>query len=453
MNIDSSSEQFRAINQLVAWIFAGGGLTRDTFVPVCSVDDQLTLATLYQLLKWLNIAYRIRDAEASEHSLEVIPREGASVLGRVLHVLGAPRGVKTKQKSLALPSYLRTVEETHQRDFARIYLLNRDRDMGESGTAGSDLYAISSSSFARELQTFLTSITAGSVTLGKHNQLWVSAESVRDLAKGEPLRPAIATKAAFGALTPPTERAFASTYRQDETPSGYRRIQLYDQVRESDQSRRELTQQHPELAETTIQSWRRGHKPYAKNALIDAREQGWLTPPTDGDTALGLTTLLAWVTAQGSLRSKTYYPTFLVTSTDEQDRLEAVAKDIGVSLHSVREDSQGRRPVEMRPSEHGAILGRVLYTLGAPLADGEHVLPPAHLYYRLLHAEQFVLTWCQLAGDQEGKTFIVTIPSRLGGQFVYGFECLVDEFLEWPIERNSSYRLRVTPQYTTNCDE
>jgi len=30
ISIESTSEQFRAFNQLVAWVFSGGGLTRDT---------------------------------------------------------------------------------------------------------------------------------------------------------------------------------------------------------------------------------------------------------------------------------------------------------------------------------------------------------------------------------------------------------------------------------------
>lgn len=447
IDIDPDSEQFRAINQLVAWIFSGGGLTQETFVPTFSVDDHLTLATLDILLRWINVEYRLRDPETSYSSYEVIPSEGASVLGRVLHVLDAPRGVKAEQRDLTLPSYLKEAGDAHKRDFARIYLLNRGSDLATSGTAGSNVYAMSSPEFARELQRFFTSISAGSVTLGKHNQLWISAESIQDLAGGNPLRPAMAINAAFGSLTPPTERAFASTYRQNESLGGYRRAQLYDEIRESDQSRQELAKEYSNLTQSTIQSWRRGHKPYSKNGLVEAHNQGWITPSPDSNTVLGLTTLLAWVTIQGSLRSKTYYPMFLVKSEDEKACLKSTAEDVGITLQPVREETREQRPIEMRPPKWGAVLGRVLFSLGAPLSDREQFLLPSYLYYYPSHAEQFVLTWCQLTGEKEANTFIIEIPMRFGSHFVHAFEYLVEKVLQWPVHRNSDreFHINYTP--------
>jgi hypothetical protein len=430
LNIESTSERFRAFNQLVAWIFAGGGLAKEVFTPLFSADDHLTLAALHQLLHWANIPYRVREPEQPHHALEISPREDASVCGRVLHVLGAPRGVKAQQKNISLPAYLNVVSKEHQRDFARVYVLNRAKNLDSSGTAGSYVHGLSSEQFAHELQTLINSITSGKGTVGTEQRVWVSSESMRGLAGSEPFQPALATNIAFGSLTPPTERALASTYNRFQTPGGYRSVQLYEQVRESDQSRTALANQHSDLSEAMIQSWRRGHKPYAQRALTTARELGWLTPAPDSGVALGLTGLLAWIMARGSVRPDTHYPIFPIESPAEQTMLEDIGNDLGIPFHVVRRDDDTKRSTEMRPSEHGALLGRVLRTLGAPLGQREpnSCLPPVYLYQYPSHADRFITMWRQLYASDEER-FQMIVPTRLGNQFSKVFEELLAERL------------------------
>jgi hypothetical protein len=253
---------------------------------------------------------------------------------------------------------------------------------------------------------------------------------MRDLAGSEPFQPALATNIAFGSLTPPTERALASTYNRFQTPSGYQSVQLYVQVKESDQSRTALANQYSDLSEAMIQSWRRGHKPYAQRALTTARELGWLTPAPDSEIALGLTALLAWIMARGSVRPDTHYPIFLIESPAEQTMLEDIGDDLGIPFHVVRRDDDTKRSTEMRPSEHGALLGRVLRTLGAPLGRREpnSCLPPVYLYQYPSHADRFISMWRQLyaSGDED---FQMTVPTRLGDQFSNAFEELLAERL------------------------
>ena len=430
LNIESTSERFRAFNQLVAWIFAGGGLAKKVYSPLFSADDHLTLAALHQLLQWANIPYRVREPEQPYHALEVTPSEDASVCGRVLHVLGAPRGVKAQQENISLPAYLNVVSKEHQRDFARVYVLNRAKNLDSSGTAGSYVHGLSSEQFAHELQTLINSTTSGKGTVGTEQRVWVSSQSMRDLAGSEPFQPALATNIAFGSLTPPTERALASTYRRAKTPGGYRSAQLYNEVLESDQSRAALAQKYPDLSEAMVQSWRRGHKPYAKRALTTARELGWLTPAPDSEIASGLTTLLAWIMARGSVRPDTHYPIFPIESPAEQTVLEDVGDDLGVPFYAVRREDDTKRSTEMRPSEHGALLGRILRTLGAPLGKRgpNSCLPPVYLYQYSLHADRFISVWRQLCASGD-KDFRLTVPTRLGDEFSKAFEELLAERL------------------------
>lgn len=454
IDIESTSEQWRALNQLVAWIFAGGGISQKTFSPHFSVDDQLALATLHQLLRWANISYRVRRREQAYHSLEISLREGGTVLGRVLRILGAPQGVKAQQDELTLPPYLERVKKEHQREFAQIYILNRCRDLSSSETAGAYVYGISSETFAHELQHLFESITTGEATVSSHDQVWLSSESVRDLAEEEPFRPALATRTAFGSLTPPTARALASTYRQSQRPGGYRSIQLYNCVQESDNPRSELTSRYPDLSQTTIQSWRRGHKPYPKNGVLTAREHGWLTPSTTSEIALGLTTLLTWTFARESLAFETYYPSFPIATTEERRQLEAVAADLSISFTVLREAS-AKRSTEMRPSEHGAALGRILFTLGAPRGHKKEncCLPPTYLYQRLDHAKRFITTLKRLQTTNDNSQSLLTVPARLGTQFVNAVELLLTDYLDWSIDRESEYQLRVRSNGTHQSGE
>jgi hypothetical protein len=430
LNIESTSERFRAFNQLVAWIFAGGGIERTAFVPFFSADDHLTLAALHQLLHWANIPYSVREPEQPHHALEIKPSEDASVCGRALHVLGAPRGIKAQQENLSLPSYLNSASKDDQRDFMRVYVLNRAKNLDNSGTAGSYVHGLSSGSFAHELQMFINSTTSGEATVGTEQRVWVSSRSMRDLAGTKPFRPALATKIAYGSLAPPTERALASTYGRTQTPGGYRSVQLYNKVIESEQSRATLANQYSDLSEGMVQSWRRGHKPYAQRALTTTLELGWLTSAPESEVTLGLTALLAWIMCRGSLRPDTHYPVFPIESRVEQTTLEEIGEHLGISFHVIRQEDDAKRSTEMRPSEHGALLGRVLRTLGAPLGRREpnNCLPPVYLHQYPAHADRFINIWRKLCASDHDSCEI-TVPTRLGDQFSSAFEEVLAEHL------------------------
>lgn len=96
--------------------------------------------------------------------------------------------------------------------------------------------------------------------------------------------------------------------------------------------------------------------------------------------------------ASGSLR-ETFYPVFRVFSPEQQAYFETIADRLDLSYSMAHTDSD--RSTEIRPSEHGNILGRVLYTLGAPLdSTSNQPVLPLYLYYNTTHARKFVEAWC-----------------------------------------------------------
>lgn len=458
LSVESTSETFRALNQLVAWIFSGGGIRHDRFVPIFSVDDQLALATIDHLLRWADLSYRIRDNEGAEQALEVIPDESASILGRVLYVLGAPRGVKAAQEDLTLPTYLDTVADAHRRDFARIYLLNRGAGIDSGEGTGVYLYESRESTYRRALRDFLADVTTGSVTHASQDRIWVSADAVRDLAESDtaPIRPVLATRAVYGSLTPPTEQALADTYRQGKRPGGARYATLYKQVANADTSPTELAEQYPDLAQQTIRNWQRGHVPRVHNALIEADAHGWLTPPTDSTTALSLTALVAWVFARGTIRANSYFPVFRIGEATHRALFTSLAEALGLSYSLAREDDP-ERPTEIHLSDDGVLLGRILYTLGAPLGTKQDkiCLPPVYLYHRRRHARRFFAVWCRHhANDTDDDNLRLRMPTPLGERFCDAFQALLTEHFSWTVERSADgVIIRAPPDELDTLDD
>ncbi|MFB6189743.1 MAG: helix-turn-helix domain-containing protein [Halapricum sp.] len=434
IDIDAESEQFRALNQLVAWLFSGGGLRMDAYVPLFSVDNSLMLAILSQLLRWARIDYRCREPDEPDGHLEVVPTEGGAVLGRVLSVLGAPQGVKADIDDLTLPAYLSTVGCDYRRDFARIYLLNRSHDFETANTDGTVMCPTPSEPYCREVCDLFDTVTSGTATLGSQHRVWVSAAAVRDLAGETPLRSALATAALHGSLTPPTERAIGSTFRRSETPGGYRYHQLYRTIREREDSRATLAAETG-LPESTIQSWRRGAKPYVTNALTQATERGWLTPPADSETATALIGLLTWLLAAGSLR-ETYLPVFGAPLPAQQKRFESIATTLELDYNTVQ-SGDPNRPTEIRPAEDGTLLGRVLYTLGAPRQTEPQttaLLPPVVYHYRR-YARQVAEIWCLHHASETDRGLTIAVPPRVSDRFPDALATLFSERLAWTVEQ------------------
>ncbi|MFD1635411.1 hypothetical protein ACOZ4L_16610 (plasmid) [Haloplanus ruber] len=445
INVNSESERFRSLNQLVAWIFSGGGISVDRYTPHFSVDDPLMLAVLSQHFRWLQLDYRRRHPENPEHHLEVVPAEGSAILGRILSILGAPRGVKAQLDNISLPGYLSTVDDEHRRDFIRIYLLNRTTDPEQ---AGSYIQSVPSETYAHELCDLIESVTPCSATVGHQHRVWVPAEAVHSLAGGANMniRSGLATAAVYGSLSPPTERAFASTYRRTETPGGYRYHQCYQAALAQEDSKATLAADLG-IPESTIQSWRRGSRPYATNSLEQAREHGWLSSKVESETTTSMIALLTWLLAHGALR-ETYYPIFRSNTDTQQERFASIAETIGLSYNIVHQDDD-YRSTEIRPAVGGSLLGRILYVLGAPRRSEPQttaVLPPLAYHYPR-HAKQVADIWClhyAKMSTSEDISFTLTIPRRTGEQFSDALATLLSDRLNWTISQSTPREIVVS---------
>lgn len=93
------SDQFGALNRLVAWIFSGGSINSN-YVPAFTVDGR-TEHRATDALETLGLDWR-RDREHDPNrATEIVPTTHASVLGRALLVLGAPKGAKNERADIS----------------------------------------------------------------------------------------------------------------------------------------------------------------------------------------------------------------------------------------------------------------------------------------------------------------------------------------------------------------
>jgi transposase-like protein len=365
IDIDPSTETFRVLNNLVAWIFAGGSISVETSSPHFSADDPLSVATLDHLLTVEDVEYQIRDVE--DGADEVIPGDDGAILGRVLTALGAPTGAKADQSDLTLPSYLSRVTTARRRDFIAVYVFNRCLRQDET------IYLSEArpEQYTRELYTFLTDLNIGEVTYGSQNRLWPSSAFLRTVAGGEPRRPTAATRIAYGTLSPPTTRALAGSYEPDKL----QRWRAYRAATESDATRKTLAEYHG-VPRSTIRRWQAETTPAIATLVQIVRNKGWLRAKADDRTDRILTALGAWVTARGTLRAS-FAPVFRITGPGERAVLTSLIEAAGLTYNLRLETDH--RPTELHISTGGTALGRTLLTRGVhprPIVSSlVHVMP------------------------------------------------------------------------------
>ncbi|KYH24509.1 hypothetical protein HAPAU_34920 [Halalkalicoccus paucihalophilus] len=173
------SKTFPALSQAVAWIFSGGSIDTERFVPLFTVGGESDLADLDALLEELGVGCTVcREAENSRGA-EYRPAQDASVLGRVLSLLGAPTGTKNADAAITLPAYLEGAPESIRREFIDVYLRNRGHRYDHKATI--HFREERSTDYLDALAALIADVSGERVTRSDRNVI-VSADAVRALA-------------------------------------------------------------------------------------------------------------------------------------------------------------------------------------------------------------------------------------------------------------------------------
>ncbi|AGB16632.1 hypothetical protein Halru_2038 [Halovivax ruber XH-70] len=122
-----------------------------------------------------------------------------------------------------------------------------------------------------------------------------------------------------------------------------------------------------ELPRSRIRTWLDGGQPDAAHAIDVARRMNWIETDATSPTFEGLNAMVSNVFSGGSIAEQYYRPSFALDPNRRQLHIVDAIEAVGVDYEIV--DDRDGRADEVRPTEHGTILGRVLACLGAPVGS------------------------------------------------------------------------------------
>jgi len=168
----------RALNVLVTWIYSGGSIKTDTYTPFFTVDDFTDADLLERSGQVLGVEMDFTRKASSQRATELRPIRNASLLGRVLYVLGAPVGEKNEAAEIELPGYLRTAPEVVLREFVQVYLQNRGQRYQDKRTV--TMQESRSVEYLQSLAALIQRVTGENVSVSGKDVI-VSADAARQI--------------------------------------------------------------------------------------------------------------------------------------------------------------------------------------------------------------------------------------------------------------------------------
>lgn len=181
---DLDSRRFRGLNALLSWVFSGGSINRQWYVPRFTVDGEETRARIDRAFDAIGVDYDFTRSAATDRATEYRPVEDAAVLGRVLAVLGGPIGAKNERSRIELPGYLHDSPETVCREFIATYLENRGQRSARKGTV--TFREDRAAPYLRSLANLFRRVTGDRVTVSEKNVI-VSAAAARTIDDWPPV--------------------------------------------------------------------------------------------------------------------------------------------------------------------------------------------------------------------------------------------------------------------------
>lgn len=178
LELGYEDQKFESLNVLVANVFSGGSITTETYAPAFALDGRDS--TVLEALETADVEYTIVD-DRDKRADEARPTDAASVLGRVLAVLGAPVGEKADQH-VSLPTYLEGAPDEIRTGFVDAYLANRA--IAHDGKATLHIQERRNRDYLVELARLINDVVGGGVAL-RERYIVVSADAARRLETRE----------------------------------------------------------------------------------------------------------------------------------------------------------------------------------------------------------------------------------------------------------------------------
>lgn len=177
LTIDDDDPQQPALAILVSGAFSCGGIA-ENWVPAWtpSTDDGTALVT--DALDELTGGHTVRHEDEENRPVEILPKESASVFGRVLVAYGAPQGDKNERSVSGLPDWLLDAPIATRRPAVELFILERGTFFESKDTVQIQCQH-RSSLYRTDLARLIQSVADATVTANQN--VVISAEAVRNL--------------------------------------------------------------------------------------------------------------------------------------------------------------------------------------------------------------------------------------------------------------------------------
>lgn len=178
IGVEPDGDTFRGLNALVAWVYSGGSISTPWCAPYLAVRHARDRQLVERAADLAGVTVDETRSGGDGRARELKPVEHASVLGRVMVCLGAPRGEKNERSGVRLPGYLEAEEvpERVSREFVQVYVHNRGQRRADSDVI--HFREDRSTGYLRSLAGLIERLAGESVTVSEKNII-LSAPAAR----------------------------------------------------------------------------------------------------------------------------------------------------------------------------------------------------------------------------------------------------------------------------------
>jgi len=162
---------------------------------------------------------------------------------------------------------------------------------------------------------------------------------------------------------------FARSYSHDSDPAEivdiYHRFQDYTAKHPNAGSSK--TANALDVKRSHIRRWFDGAVPYVVQGLQTAETNGWIPMEFESRMFGAMNKLVAWVFSSGSIHGERWMPMFVVDNEQQRARLTQLLDTVGCGVTEPDTASERVSGTGLGPTPNGAVVGRVLHSLGAPV--------------------------------------------------------------------------------------
>lgn len=173
--IEPDDKMAGVLVELLAHTLSGGSID-ENFVPAISTGRRVDCSMIVTAFEAAGVGAKSRHADSDRRATEVYPSPDASVLGRCLVTMGAPRGKKTPLE--AVPSIVWNSPEPLRRRFVECYV--RHRGIHFETKATTRIQEERPESYITDLYELINESVSHQITRGKRG-ITISADAAREL--------------------------------------------------------------------------------------------------------------------------------------------------------------------------------------------------------------------------------------------------------------------------------